>query len=161
MVDGSAVVIGQVKIGNDVSIWPHAVIRGDVNQIIIGARTNIQDGCVLHVSRPRPHLDNLLIVGEDVTIAHRVVLHSCNIGNRVLIGMGTIILDGAVIEDNVMVGVGSVVTSNKLLKSGYLYLGSPAKMVRKLTDEELENLKNSALVYVNIKNQYLAQSNTI
>lgn len=155
MLDDTAVIIGNVNIGDDVSVWPQAVIRGDVNQITIGSRTNIQDGCVLHVNRPKLANDGLLTIGEDVTVGHQAILHGCKIGNCVLIGMGVIVLDGAVIEDYVIVGVGSVVTSNKLLKSGYLYLGSPAKLVRALTPEEIENLKKSADGYVTLKNQYL------
>lgn len=158
MLDNSCIVIGQTSLGDDVSIWPNAVIRADVNQISIGARSNIQDGCVLHVNHSAEAGGDStpLIIGEDVTIGHRAVLHGCQIGNRVLVGIGAIILDNVVIEDDVLVGVGSLVTSGKRLISGYLYLGTPARRVRELTEEEITQLKNSAAGYVTLKNNYLA-----
>lgn len=158
MLDSSCIVIGRANLGDDVSIWPNAVIRADVNQISIGARTNIQDGCVLHANHSAEEGGDgtPLIIGEDVTIGHRAILHGCQIGNRVLIGIGAIILDNVVIEDDVLIGVGSLVPSGKCLISGYLYLGSPARRVRKLTEEEITKLKNSATGYVTLKNNYLA-----
>jgi carbonic anhydrase/acetyltransferase-like protein (isoleucine patch superfamily) len=161
MIDASAVLIGKVTVGDDSSVWPQAVIRGDVNNIIIGQRTNIQDGCVLHVNSANSSGNNPLIIGDDVTVGHNATLHGCVIGNRVLVGMGCIVLDGAVLEDNIILGVGSIVTSNKILKSGYLYLGTPAKAVRPLTEKEIEHLKTSAEGYVKIKNEYLTQSKTM
>lgn len=157
MVDDSSVVIGQVTLGDDVSIWPLVVIRGDVNFISIGARSNIQDGSVLHVthqSEDNPE-GNPLIIGEDVTVGHKATLHGCTIGDRVLVGMGSIVLDGAVIENDVVVGAGSLVAPGKKLESGFLYLGSPAKQLRRLTERELDGLRYSANNYVNWKNSYL------
>ena len=159
MIDSSSVVIGDVRMGDDVSIWPLVAIRGDVNYVSIGARTNIQDGSVLHVTHKSSYnpAGNPLIVGEDVTIGHKVMLHGCTIGNRVLVGMGSILLDGAVIEDEVMIGAGSLVPQNKRLESGFLYLGSPVKQIRPLTEAEKEGLKYSANNYVKWKNDYLDQ----
>lgn len=160
MIDPHATVIGHVVIGDDVGIWPSVVIRGDMNKISIGKGSNIQDGCVLHVNGPKPDNDNPLTIGENVTVGHNATLHGCTIGNHVLIGMGSIILDGAIIEDNVLVGVGSLVTSNKRLKSGYLYMGSPAKAVRELTEDEIRYFMTSAENYIALKDKYLAQSKT-
>jgi len=158
-VDESAVVIGHVTIGQDVSIWPCAVVRGDVNNIAIGARSNIQDGSVLHVTHASEAFADMpgypLTIGEDVTVGHNVVLHACTIGNRCLIGMGSIVLDNAVIEDEVMVAAGSVVTPNKILKSGYLYVGNPARERRELTDKEKAFLSYSAANYVALSKKCL------
>jgi carbonic anhydrase/acetyltransferase-like protein (isoleucine patch superfamily) len=159
MLDCSSVVIGDVRLADDVSIWPLVAIRGDVNYVAIGARSNIQDGSVLHVTHKSSYNPegNPLVVGEDVTVGHKVMLHGCTIGNRVLVGMGSILLDGVVIEDDVMIGAGSLVPQNKRLESGYLYLGSPVKQIRPLTPAELEGLKYSANNYVRWKDEYLAQ----
>ena len=156
MVDESAVVIGQVELAEDVSIWPTAVLRGDVNFIRIGARSNVQDGSVLHVTHRNPDRPegSPLVVGEDVTVGHKVVLHGCTIGNRVLVGMGAIVLDDAVIDDEVIIGAGSLVPPRKHLKSGYLYVGSPVKQVRALSEEERAFLKQSAVNYVNLASEY-------
>ena len=158
-IDPSAVVIGDVHLGTDCSVWPLTVIRGDVNQVRIGDRSNIQDGCVIHVSRPTSKYPEgfLTQIGEDVTIAHKVMLHGCTIGNRVMIGMGAIVLDGAVIEDEVMVGAGALVTAGKRLASGYLYVGSPARQARALSDSERQHFVTSANNYVALKNDYAAQ----
>lgn len=155
-VDPSAVVIGRVKLGDDVSVWPMAAIRGDVNDISIGARTNIQDGSVLHVTSPYPEMPNgiPLVIGEDVTVGHGVILHACTIGNFCLIGMGATILDGVVLEDHVFIGAGAMVTPGKHLTSG-LYLGSPARRVRDLTEREIAELHESSVHYVQLKNDYL------
>lgn len=162
-VDATALVLGRVTLGADVSVWPMSVIRGDVHDISIGARTNIQDGSVLHNTSPDsfPPDGFPLQVGEDVTVGHKVVLHGCRIGNRVLVGMGSIILDGAVIEDEVILGAGSVVSPGKTLESGGLYLGSPARRVRDLRPEELEFLRYSAGHYVKLKNRHLQFSVTV
>ena len=152
-------VIGAVELADDVSIWPMCVLRGDVNAIKVGKRTNIQDGSVLHVARKGEATVNgySLIIGEDVTVGHKAMLHACQIGDRVLIGMGAIVLDNVSIDDDVMLGAGSLVPPNKHLKSGYLYMGSPAKAVRELTADELAFLKRSAMHYVKLKNEYLAR----
>lgn len=159
MVDATSVVVGDVTLEDDVSIWPLVAIRGDVNKVVIGKRTNIQDGSVLHVthkSAARPE-GFPLIIGEEVTVGHKAMLHGCTIGNRVLVGMGSILLDGVVVEDDVMIGAGSLVPPGKRLEKGYLYLGSPVKQVRPLNEKELEGLRYSANNYVNWKNDYLDQ----
>ncbi|EOC1428929.1 gamma carbonic anhydrase family protein [Cronobacter dublinensis subsp. beijingensis] len=159
MVDSSSVVIGDVRMADDVGVWPLVVIRGDVNYVSVGARTNIQDGSVLHVTHKSSYNPdgNPLLIGEDVTVGHKVMLHGCTIGNRVLVGMGSIVLDGAIIEDDVMIGAGSLVPQNKRLESGYLYLGSPVKQIRPLKEAEREGLRYSANNYVKWKDEYLAQ----
>lgn len=159
-IDETAVLIGDLTIGDDASIWPFVVARGDVNHIRIGQRTNIQEGSVLHVthkSQTNPTGFPLLI-GNDVTIGHKAMLHGCTIGNRVLVGMAAILLDGAIIEDDVMIGAGSLVPPNKRLVSGYLYVGSPVKQVRSLTEQERAYLVQSANNYVDVKNNYLADA---
>jgi carbonic anhydrase/acetyltransferase-like protein (isoleucine patch superfamily) len=155
-IDAAALVIGDVVLGDDVSVWPMSVIRGDVNYIRIGARSNVQDGSVLHVSRPYPGNDAgwPLIVGEDVIVGHKVVLHGCTIGNRCLVGIGSIVLDGVVVEDEVMIGAGSVVTPGKRLVSGGLYLGNPARRSRELTSEEVARLAQHPSHYVKLKRAY-------
>lgn len=159
MVDNTSVVIGDVRLADDVSIWPLVAIRGDVNYVSIGARSNIQDGSVLHVTHKSSHNPQgyPLIIGEDVTVGHKAMLHGCTVGNRVLVGMGSILLDGVTVEDDVMIGAGSLVSPGKYLESGWLYIGSPVKKVRLLTQDELEGLKYSANNYVRWKNDYLDQ----
>lgn len=156
-IDPFSSIIGQVELADDVSIWPMCVIRGDVNHIKIGQRTNIQDGSVLHVARKgEASVDGYsLEIGEDVTVGHKALLHACQIGDRVLIGMGAIVLDNVHIESDVILAAGALVPPNKHLKSGYLYIGSPAKATRKLTEEELAFLKRSAAHYVKLKNDYI------
>lgn len=156
MIDASSVVIGDVRIADDVSVWPLVAIRGDVNYVSIGQRSNIQDGSVLHVTHKSSYKPegNPLIIGEDVTVGHKVMLHGCTIGNRVLVGMGSILLDGVVVGDDVMIGAGSLVPQNKQLESGYLYFGNPVKQIRPLTEAEREGLKYSANNYVKWKNEY-------
>lgn len=156
-VDPSAVVIGRVTVGDDSSIWPTAVVRGDVHEIHIGARTSIQDGSVLHVTHDGPHAPGgrALIVGSDVTIGHRVVLHACTIGNACLVGMGTLVLDDVVTEDFVMIGAGALVPPGKRLESHGLYIGSPARRVRELTEKEIAFLTYSPAHYVKVKDEYL------
>ena len=163
MIDPTSVIIGDVRLAEDVGIWPLVVIRGDVHYVEIGARTNIQDGSVLHVTHKssfKPN-GNSLLIGSDVTIGHKVMLHGCTIGNRVLVGMGSILLDDVVVEDEVMIGAGSLVPQNKRLESGYLYLGSPVKQIRPLTEAEIAGLKYSANNYVKWKDEYLDQDNQI
>ena len=149
-VDEAAVVIGKVNLADEVSIWCGAVVRGDVNTIQIGKRSNVQDGSVLHVTGGSANhpAGSPLIIGEDVTIGHHVTLHGCIIGNRVLVGMGAIVLDDVVIEDEVMIGAGSLVPPRKRLQSGLMYMGSPAKAVRELTEAEKAFLCQSAQNYV-------------
>lgn len=137
-----AVIIGDVRIDDGSSVWFGAVIRGDVNWIRIGRNVNVQDGAVLHVD-PHAPLD----IGDDVTIGHRAVLHGCTIGNRVLIGMGSIVLDGAVIEDGAIVGAGALVPQGKRIPAGSLAVGVPAKVVRELSPEEVQGIERSALGY--------------
>lgn len=157
-VDPGAQVIGDVTLGDDVSIWPCAVLRGDVNAIRIGARTSIQDNSCVHVTHDGPFTPGgaALEIGEDVTVGHGVILHACRIGNRCLIGMGAIIMDKVVIEDECLIAAGSTVPPNKRLEGGWLYRGSPAQPVRPLTDSERAHLKYSAEHYVRLKNKYLA-----
>jgi carbonic anhydrase/acetyltransferase-like protein (isoleucine patch superfamily) len=158
-IDPAACVIGQVRLADDASIWPGAVLRGDVNFIEVGARTNIQDGTICHVTHDGPYSPGgfPLILGEDITVGHAAVLHACRIGDRCLIGMGAIVLDGAVIESDVMLAAGSLVAPGKTLESGWLYRGRPAEKARRLTDKELEMLKYSAANYVRLKNEYLGE----
>ena len=158
-IDASAVVIGDVQLGADSSVWPLTVIRADMQHIRIGARTSVQDGSVLHITHAGPFNPDgyPLIIGDDVTIGHKVLLHGCNIGNRVLIGMGSIVMDGAVIEDDVIVGAGSLVPPGKRLDSGFLYVGSPVRPVRALTDKEKAFFTYSAGNYVKLKDQHLAE----
>lgn len=156
-VDPAAVVIGRVEIGDDASLWPTVVARGDVNFIRIGARTNVQDGSVLHVTHDGPYSPGgrPLLIGDDVTVGHRVMLHACTVGNLCLLGMSSTLLDGAVLADEVFLGAGSLVPPGKHLEARSLYRGSPAKRVRALTDEELEMLRYSAAHYVRLKDRYL------
>jgi carbonic anhydrase/acetyltransferase-like protein (isoleucine patch superfamily) len=150
----NAFVIGDVELGDDVSVWFGTVIRGDVNYIKIGDRTNIQDNSVIHVT----HDTHPTIIGHDVTIGHGAIIHGCTIKNFVLVGMGATIMDGATIEDFVLVGARALITPNKHIPSGVLVAGSPAKIVRDLKPEEIELIKESASNYVRYKNNYLANS---
>ncbi|MCL1079288.1 gamma carbonic anhydrase family protein [Parashewanella spongiae] len=160
-VDPSSVLVGDIYLDDDVSIWPMVAARGDVNSIKIGARSNIQDGTVLHVThKSESNPDGYpLTIGDDVTVGHKAMLHGCTIGHRVLVGMGTLILDNAIIEDDVMVGAGSLVPPGKVLESGFLYVGSPVKQVRPLTNKERNFLSYSAAHYVRLKNEYIAETN--
>ena len=156
-VDDSAMVIGDVELGEDASIWPMCSVRGDVNLIRIGARSNIQDGSVIHVTHGHGKLPAgfSTIIGSDVTVGHKVMLHGCTVENMCLIGMGSTVLDGAIIRSKVLLGAGSLVPEGKDLESGYLWLGRPAKKARELTDDELKWFEYSALHYVKLKNEYL------
>lgn len=158
-IDSTALIIGNVTLADDVSIWPMTVLRGDVNSITIGARTNIQDGTVIHVnhkSNENPNGDPV-VIGKDVTIGHQAMIHGCVIKDRVLVGIGVKILDKAIIESDVMIGAGSLVPPNKVLESGYLYFGSPVKLIRQLSESELNHLKYSAEHYLKLKNKYIAE----
>ncbi|MBC3411447.1 gamma carbonic anhydrase family protein [Pseudomonas sp. SWRI51] len=158
-VDRSAVVIGDVEIGEDSSVWPLTVVRGDMNRIRIGARTSVQDGSVLHITHAGPFNPDgfALIIGDEVTIGHKVMLHGCTLGNRILVGMGSTIMDGAVVEDEVIIGAGSLVPPGKRLASGYLYVGSPVKQMRPLNEQERAFFPYSASNYVKLKDQHLAE----
>lgn len=159
-IDDAAVVIGDVMLGDDVSVWPMVTIRGDVNSIRIGSKTNIQDGSVLHVThRNSDNTDGFaLTIGDGVTVGHNAILHGCKVGNYCLIGMGAQVLDGAVLHDHVMIGAGSLVPPGKELEGGYLYVGSPARKVRPLTDKELAWFDYSAKHYIKLKDEYLAEA---
>jgi len=159
-VDVSSVLIGDVECAEHVSIWPLVAARGDVNYIKIGARTNIQDGTVLHVSRVSEanSLGYPLIIGSDVTVGHKCMLHGCTLGNRILVGMGAIIMDGVIVEDDVFIGAGTLVPPNKILKSGYLYKGNPAQQARPLKESEVVFLKQSALNYIKLKDEYIEET---
>ncbi|BCV30513.1 gamma carbonic anhydrase family protein [Shewanella algae] len=161
-VDEAAVLVGDIFLDQDASVWPMVTARGDVNHIHIGKRSSVQDGTVLHVTRksvtnPEGHP---LLIGDDVTIGHKAMLHGCKVGNRVLVGMGAIILDGVIIEDDVILGAGSLVPPGKVLKSGFLYIGSPAKQARPLTEAERQFLPQSADNYVRLKDEYLAEQSS-
>lgn len=145
----SADVIGQVVVEEDANIWYNTVVRGDVEPITIGKSTNVQDLSVIHTSKGYP-----ASIGQGVTIGHRAICHGCTIEDDVLIGMGSIILDGAYIESNVIVGAGSLVPPKKRIPSGSLVMGSPAKVVRTLTEEEIESIKQSARGYVELSQHY-------
>ena len=155
-IDESAVVIGDVEIGENCSVWPLTVIRADINKIRIGDNTNIQDGSVLHVTHKGEYSPDgaELQIGSQVTIGHKALLHGCRIGNQCLIGMGSIITDNAVIEDRVIIGSGSLVPPGKVLESGYLYLGNPVTRKRALTDKEIEYLSYVADHYVLLTQHY-------
>ncbi|MDH4302156.1 MAG: gamma carbonic anhydrase family protein [Nitrospira sp.] len=153
-VEDTAVVIGDVVMGEECSVWFNAVIRGDVNYIRIGNRTNVQDLCMLHVT----HDTHPLVIGSEVTIGHHVVLHGCTIQDRVLVGMGAIIMDGAVIGENSVVGAGALVVEGTIVSPKSLILGSPAKVKRSVTAKELAWVKESAENYVRYASQYLSDS---
>lgn len=153
----SCQVIGDVKIGDDSSVWCNTVLRGDVNRIVIGCGSNVQDltmGHVSHKTAEKPE-GSPLIIGDYVTVGHSVILHGCSIGNDCLIGMGSIIMDDVVIPDRVMVGAGSLISPGKTLESGTLYMGRPAKAVRALTADEIAYLRYSAGHYMRLKDNYL------
>lgn len=155
-VDPQACVIGRVTIGDDASVWPMAVMRGDVHWIHVGTRTSVQDGAVLHVTHDGPYAPGglPLEVGADVTIGHRAVLHGCTVGDRCLIGIGAIILDGAVVESEVVIAAGTVVPPRKRLTARTIWVGNPARPLRALTAAELAQFVYLATHYVHIKDGY-------
>ncbi len=154
----TATVIGEVKVGQNSSLWPGTVVRGDVNFITIGEGTNVQDLSMLHVSHKSSWDPDgaPLIIGNNVTIGHTVILHGCTIEDESLIGMGSLVMDKAVVQKHVLLAAGSLVPEGKVLESGYLYLGRPAKKIRKLTAAEIAHFMYSAKHYMKLKNQYLS-----
>lgn len=159
-VDCAASVIGDVELGDDVSIWPGAVLRGDVERIRVGARSNVQDCAVLHVTHDGPYTPGgrPCIVGADVTIGHGAVIHACTIGDCSLIGMHATVLDGAVVKRHAFVGAGALITPGKIVGEGELWIGNPARCVRKLSGTEIEALRYSAHHYAKLKDEYLGAS---
>ncbi|MFZ1722458.1 gamma carbonic anhydrase family protein [Dokdonella sp.] len=159
-VDADALVIGDVELGEDASIWPGAVVRGDVQRIRVGARSSIQDGAVLHVTHDGPYTPggSSLLIGADVTVGHAAVLHACTVEDACLIGIHATLLDGAVVRRHSMIGAGAMLSPGKVVGEGELWLGNPARFTRKLSDIEIEKLYYSAQNYVRLKNQYLRQS---
>ena len=157
-VDETALVIGDVTIDEDSSIWPMTVVRGDVEKITIGKRTNIQDACVLHVTHDGEYTSGgfPLKIGDGVTAGHCVTLHACTIGDYCLIGMSATIMDAAVLGDKLIIGAGSLVPPGKKLEGGYLYVGTPVQQIRKLNEDELKSLKYSADHYVDTKNMHMS-----
>jgi len=157
-VDPTALVAGDVHLGDDCSVWPMAVIRGDMHKIRVGNRTSVQDGAVLHITHAGPFNPDgyPLVIGDDVTIGHKALLHGCTIGDRVLVGMGAIVMDGAIVEDDVIIAAGSIVSPGKRLESGYVYRGSPAKQARPISEKEQRFFTYSAKNYVNLKDKHLA-----
>lgn len=160
-IDPAATVIGNVSLGDDSNVWPNTTIRGDMHTISIGKRSSIQDGSVLHIT----HSSDFdpggwpLNIGDDVIVGHSVTLHGCTLGNRILVGMGSIIMDGVIVEDDVVIAANTLVPPGKTLESGHLYLGSPAKKARALTEKEMSYFTYSAGNYVKLKNQHIESLN--
>lgn len=159
-VDPSALVLGQVTIGNNSSIWPMATVRGDVHSISIGARTSIQDGSVLHVTHAGPYDPDGhdLVIGSDVTVGHKAMIHGCTIEDKCLIGMGAVVMDNAIIHSHVILGANSLVPPGRELEGGFLWVGSPARKIRALTEEEISFFEYSASNYVKLKDRHLIGS---
>ena len=159
-VDPTAVILGDVEIGEDSSVWPLTVIRGDMHRIRIGKRTSVQDGSVLHITHAGPYNPDgyPLIIGNEVTIGHKAVLHGCTIKDQVLVGMGAIVMDGAIVESKVVIAAGTLVPPNKVLESGFLYLGNPAKQARPLSEKELSYFSYTAGNYVKLKDLHIEES---
>lgn len=159
-VDPTAVVLGDVELGEGVSVWPMAVIRGDMHSIRVGRATSVQDGAVLHIT----HASDFnpggfpLTIGEEVTIGHKATLHGCTLGNRILVGIGAIVLDGVIVEDEVIIAAGALVPPGKTLRSGYVYAGSPARELRALTEQERAFFSYSAANYVALQAKHRAES---
>lgn len=160
-IDPTAVIIGRVTISKNASLWCNVVARGDVSYITIGEDTNIQDLAMLHVTHYNPGItpESPLIIGSGVTVGHSSCLHACTIYDNVLVGMGSTVLDNAIVESDVIIGAGSLVPPNKILKSGYLYLGNPLRQARELTQGEIEHIRYSAKHYVELANSYKVQGN--
>lgn len=157
-IDDTALIIGEVEIGRDCSIWPFTIIRGDVNRIYIGECSNIQDHSVLHVNHvgsPYNPEGNALEIGDRITVGHRVTLHGCTIHDDCLIGMGATVMDGAIIHSDTIIGAGSLVAPGKELEGGYLWLGAPARRVRALSEKEKQSIRYSAQHYQRLKERHL------
>lgn len=157
-IDESAVIIGDVQIGEESSVWCTCVLRGDVNSIKIGKRSNIQDGSIIHVTHKNPerHPEGYAVkIGDDVTVAHNVTLHGCTLENESFIGMSSTVMDGATVQSGCMIGAGTLVPPGKVCESGWLYLGSPAKKARELSDEEKNMFKRLAQNYVSYSRDYI------
>ena len=163
MIDPSSVVLGDVELGDDCSVWPMTTIRGDMHRIRVGQRCSIQDGSVLHITHAGPYNQDgfPLIIGDDVTIGHKALLHGCTLHNEILVGMGAIIMDGAVVESQVIIAAGSVVPPGKCLESGYLYRGSPARQARALSDKEKSYFTYTAANYVTLKDQHIEEGYSV
>jgi len=146
-------IIGRVTLGDDASVFFHCVLRGDINAIEIGARSNIQDHTVVHLASDKP-----TIVGEDVSVGHRCILHACTVKDRVLVGMGSILMDDVVVGEDSVIGAGSLLPKGKTYPPGSLIVGSPARVVRQLTEEEKQGIAALAKKYVGVKNEYLKQA---
>lgn len=161
-IDLSAVVIGDVVLGRDCSVWPGTIIRGDMHSIRIGDRCSLQDGSVLHITHAGSFTGDghSLTIGNDVTVGHRAVLHGCTLGDEILIGMGAIVMDGAVVPSRVVIGANTLVPPGKVLQGESLYVGSPAQRVRALSANELDYFKYTAANYVRLKDQYLAETSS-
>ncbi|MEH6344625.1 MAG: gamma carbonic anhydrase family protein [Bermanella sp.] len=159
-VDITATIIGDVELGDDCSVWPNTVIRGDMHRIRIGKRCSIQDASILHITHASDYNPGgfPLTLGDEVTVGHMAMLHGCTIGSQVLIGMQAMVMDGAVIEDQVVLGAGSLVPPGKVLQSGHLYVGRPAKMIRALTEKELSYFSYTAGNYVKLKEEHIAEA---
>lgn len=159
LIDPAAVVLGDVVLGDDVSVWPGAIVRGDMHRIQVGARTSIQDGSVLHITHASTFNPDgwPLTIGSEVTIGHNATLHGCTLGDRILVGMGAVVMDGAVVHDDVVIAAGALVTPRKVLESGYLYAGSPAKQMRALSEKEMAFFSYSAGNYVKLKDEHIAE----
>ncbi|MCK0770163.1 gamma carbonic anhydrase family protein [Chromohalobacter canadensis] len=158
-IDPACVVLGDVTLGDDCSVWPMTVIRGDMHRIRIGARCSIQDGSVLHITHASDYNPDgyPLTLGDDVTVGHKALLHGCTIGSHVLVGMGATVMDGVIVEDEVIIAAGAVVTPGKHLESGQVYAGNPAKPLRALKEAERAFFTYTAGNYVKLKDEYLAQ----
>ena len=161
-IDPASTVIGDVTLGDDVSVWPGAVIRGDMHSIKLGHRSNVQDNAVLHITHASEFNPGgfPLTIGDDVVIGHRAILHGCTLGNRILVGNGAIVNDGAVIEDEVIIGAGCMVPPGRQLESGFVYVGNPCRVLRPVSDEERAFFRYSPANYVKLKEEYLAEQET-
>ena len=161
-IDPDATVIGDVVLDDDVSVWPGAIVRGDMHSIKVGHRSNIQDNAVLHITHASEYNPGgwPLVIGEDVVIGHCAVLHGCTLGNRILVGIGAIVNDGAVVEDEVIIGAGCLVPPGKTLESGFVYVGNPYRRLRPITEAERVFFVYSSANYVRLKDQYLSAQST-